>query len=173
MDVRFISTTSSKLPDLPIVAGQLIYLSDINMSYYDISSQRYPITSFRLVNQLPANGQPNVVYGIINASGKVDASIWDSSSGSYKSMTGYVATASSLGLVKPDGTTVTVDANGTITAHTIINTIPATSITYDNSVSGMASTNVQAAVTELNSAISSLESRVQALETVAANAIIK
>lgn len=153
MDVRFISTTSARLPDIPIIEGQLIYLRDINATYYDISSQRNPISGFHLVNRLPDNGQPHVIYGVINSSGKVDASIWDTETGSFKPMTGYIATSESVGLVKPDGDTITISEDGTITAVTHIDHIPASSVTYDNSESGMEAENAQAAIDELSTGV--------------------
>lgn len=150
MDVRFISTTSSRLSELPIVAGQLIYLSDITASYYDIGGQRLFLSGVRVVAQLPQTGQQNVLYAVVNASGYVDSYIWDSSVSEYRMLSGYVATVNNLGLVKPDGTTITIDNNGVISCHAEVTTLPSSAITYDNTISGLSATNAQAAFDEVN-----------------------
>ena len=170
MDVKFITTTSNKLSELPIVSGQLIYLSDINATYYDMSGDRNPISSMRVVASLPLTGQEGVLYGVVNAAGHVDASIWDESNSVYRQLSGYVATTTSVGLVKPDGTTITIDNDGTVHA-TVTTSLAATAVTYDNTVSGLAATNVQDAFDEIASTVSgfqttftSYEARLQALE---------
>ena len=114
MKVEYIATTSDKLSELSVVNGQLIYLSDIDASYYDMGGSRRPLSSMKLVSVLPStsDAQENMIYGVVNASGNVDTYIWDASASTYRSLSGYVATTSSLGLVRPDGTTITIDANG-------------------------------------------------------------
>ena len=145
MEVKFISTTSSRLSELPIINGQLIYLSDLNGTYYDIGSARMFISSMRVVSELPQTGQENVLYGVINAAGHVDASIWDPTSSQYVMLSGYAATVNTLGLVKPDGTTIKIDANGVISCPSL----PSSVITYDNTTSGLSSTVVQGAIDEV------------------------
>lgn len=153
MDVRFIATTSGKLSELSVVSGQLIYLSDLNATYYDMGSTRRLVSSMRLVSALPSTSvaQEGVIYGLVNADGNVDASVWDSDASQYRSLTGYVATTNTLGLVKPDGTTITIDSNGVISCHAEVTSLPASSITYDNTVSGLSSTNSQLAIDEVKS----------------------
>lgn len=150
MDVKFISTTSDRLPELPIVNGQLVYLSDKNASYYDIAGSRLFISGVRLVTSLPATGQENVLYVIISQSGYVNSYIWDSTITDYRPISGEVATVDQLGLVKPDGTTITIASDGTISSHAPVDTLPATSITYDNMTSQLAATNVQLAIDEVS-----------------------
>lgn len=148
MDVKFISTTSDRLPDLPIVSGQLIYLSDEIGTYYDIAGHRNFISGFRLVSELPNTGHENVLYGIINDSGVVDAYIWDPDNSEFVMLSGYAATADRLGLVMPDGETITIDENGVISVASI-SSIDAEDVTFDNTTSGLSSTNVQAAIDEV------------------------
>lgn len=152
MDVRFVATTSAKLSELSVVNGQLIYISDLNATYYDMGGTRRLMSSMRVVPALPSTSvaQEGVLYGVVNAAGHVDASIWDASASTYRSLSGYVATTSSLGLVKPDGTTITIDANGVISCHAEVTTLPGTAITYDNTTSGLSATNAQAAIDEVN-----------------------
>lgn len=40
MDVKYIRTTASKLNSVPVVDGQLIYLSDTNKQYQDVGTSR-------------------------------------------------------------------------------------------------------------------------------------
>lgn len=152
MDVRYIATTSDKLSELAIVNGQLIYLSDVNATYYDMGNSRRLISSMRVVSSLPSTSvaQQGVIYGLVNGAGRVDASVWDASASTFRQMTGYVATASSLGLVRPDGTTITIDANGVISCHSPVTELPADQITYDNTTSALAATNAQVAIDEVN-----------------------
>lgn len=152
MDVKYIVTTSNKLSELSIVNGQLIYLSDLNASYYDMGGTRRHVCSMRLVSSLPSTStaQDGLIYGITNASGYVDAYVWDAGASTYRSLSGYVATTSSLGLVKPDGVTIQIDANGVISTHSEVISLPATSVTYDNSTSQLAATNAQLAIDEVN-----------------------
>lgn len=179
MDVRFIATTSGKLSELSVVNGQLIYLSDKNATYYDMGGTRRFMSSMRVVPALPSTSvaQEGVLYGVVNASGHVDASVWDASASTFRSLSGYVATTSSLGLVQPDGTTITIDANGVISCHAEVTTLPATSITYDNTTSGLSATSAQAAIDEVktissdaSASASSALSQAQQAATDAANA---
>lgn len=179
MDVRFIATTSGKLSELSVVSGQLIYLSDLNATYYDMGGTRRLMSSMRVVPALPSTSvaQEGVLYGVVNAAGHVDASVWDASASTYRSLSGYVATTNTLGLVKPDGTTITIDANGVISCHAEVTTLPAESITYDNTSSGLAATSAQAAIDEVNTvagnAVASATSamtQAQSAATAAANA---
>lgn len=192
MDVKFITTTSSRLPEMPVVNGQLIYLSDINATFYDMAGIRVFISSTRLVDELPTVGQENILYCIINNAGHIDSYMWDPVTSTYKQLSGYAATTTTLGLVKVDGTTITIDSNGTISGHPPVETLPASAITYDNTISGLSATNVQLGLDELTvdvnsatttaesaltmatgatTALESLELRVVALEQIAAIAL--
>ena len=95
MDVRYIATTSDKLSELAVVNGQLIYLSDKNATYYDMGGSRRLVSSMKVVSALPSTSaaQESVIYGIVNDSGKVDASIWDASASTFRQLSGYKATA--------------------------------------------------------------------------------
>lgn len=178
MDVRYIATTSGRLSELAIVDGQLIYLTDLNATYYDMGSSRRLVSSMRVVSSLPSTSvaQEGVIYGIVNGSGRIDAAIWDAGASTFRQMTGYVATTSSLGLVKPDGTTITIDSNGTISCQQTTD-LPADHVTYDNSETGLASTSVQGAIGDVktiadnaSSAASTALSTAQAASAAAAAA---
>ena len=179
MDVRYIATTSGRLSELAIVDGQLIYLTDLNATYYDMGSSRRLVSSMRVVSSLPSTSvaQEGVIYGIVNGSGRIDAAIWDAGASTFRQMTGYVATTSSLGLVKPDGTTITIDSNGTISCQQITD-LPADHVTYDNSETGLASTSVQGAIGDVktiadnaSSAASTALSTAQAATSTASTAL--
>lgn len=62
MDVKFITTTSEKLSDLPVVNGQIIALSDISGYYYDMNDTRYTASNIEFVNNLPTSGSANKLY---------------------------------------------------------------------------------------------------------------
>jgi len=62
MDVQFITTSRARIDSLPVVNGQLIYLFDENMSYYDMNNVRNPVSSVREVNGLPQTGYPEFLY---------------------------------------------------------------------------------------------------------------
>ena len=151
MDVRYIATTSDKLSELAIVNGQLIYLSDMNATYYDMGGTRRLVSSVKVVSALPSTSaaQESVIYGIVNDSGNVDASIWDANARTFRQLSGYKATANSLGLVQPDGITITVDSNGVISSSPQTTSIAADHVTYDNTSSGLPSTAAQGAIDDL------------------------
>lgn len=201
MDVKFYATTSSRLPSLPVINGQLIYLEDIDASYYDMGNSRHPISGVRLVSALPSTGQQaNMLYVVIDQGGTAKASVWDSTSQTYKSLSSDIATTANAGLVKPDGTTITISNDGTISCHAEVTSLPATAITYDNTTSGTTATNAQGALDEIAagvddaadkatgaqqdadyaltqlgtviSTIEAMETRLQAVEAIAARALI-
>lgn len=170
MDILWTSTTSSKLSELNIVNGQLIYLTDINAAYYDVGSRRRLVSNLQIVNALPSTSaaQEGAIYGMISGTGHLDTWVWDATSSTYKQMTGYLATASSAGLVKPDGTTITVDTNGVISA--LQQELSADNVTYDNSISGLSSTSVQEAIDEVNTLVNNAASAAASASTTAAAA---
>ena len=172
MDVKFTQTTSEKLSSLSIINGQLIYLIDKDASYYDIGGARRPIASVKLVNALPTSAQvqEGMLYIVISNDGKADASIWNPSTSSFASLSGHIATTSSVGLVKPDGTTITITSDGTISCHAEVTTLPASNITFDNTTSGLASTAVQGALDEVSVTASGAATSAAAASAAAAGA---
>lgn len=152
MNVRFTTTTSAKLSDIEIINGQLIYLSDKDAAYYDMGNSRKPVSSVKIITSgdLPGTGQSDIIYIKINAAGRADAWVWNSATLSYAPLSGYLATTTNVGLVKPDGTTITISADGTLSSHPEVVTLPASSITYINTTSGLQSTEVQSAIDELS-----------------------
>lgn len=157
MDVKFTLTSSNKLANLDIVNGQLIYLADIDAAYYDVGGSRRPVSSMKIVNQLPqpSQAQENMLYVIIGQNGQATASLYSATTSSFVSLAGAIATTTTVGLVKPDGTTITIDNNGTISCH--VSSVAASSVTYDNTTSGLSSTAAQGAIDELTLRISQLE----------------
>ena len=156
MDVKFVTTASTKLSELPIVNGQLIYLSDKNYAYYDVGGSRRAVSGMKIVASLPSTAtvQEGVLYGLVNSSGQVAVSVWDASASTYRALSGStIATTSSLGLVQPDGTTLTIDSNGVLT----VSSLPSSAVTYNNQISGLSSTTAQGAFDEIVSRIVELE----------------
>lgn len=171
MDVKFFTTTSAKLPSLAIANGQLIYLEDKDAGYYDMGGYRRPLSGMRLVSELPTVGQSDIIYVLINsATGHADASIWNSATAAYVPLTGYVATTSTVGLVKPDGTTITISQDGTISCHAEVTSLPASAITYNNTQSGLVAQQAQAAIDELSGSVTSAIATANSANTAAANA---
>ena len=118
MDVKFIATTSTRLPQLAIVNGQLIYLSDKSAAYYDMGGARHSISGVSVVNELPgsSDAESGILYIVSNGSSRISASIWDSTANEYLSLSAQIATTIAPGIVQPDGTTITIDENGVISA---------------------------------------------------------
>lgn len=180
MDVKFISTTSDKLSELAILNGQLIYLSDRDATYYDLGNTRNLISSVKLVSSLPSTAtvQESVLYGLVGSGGEVQANIWDASASTYRVLSGGgIATTAAVGLVKPDGTSIVIDSNGTISTN--LTSFPSSAVTYDNTVSGFSATSVQTALDEVAgmstafaSSVSSLDTRIVTLERLADVALI-
>lgn len=171
MDVKFYTTTSAKLPTLPVVNGQLIYLEDKEAAFYDMGSSRHTISGVKQVTALPSTGQANILYVRIDNDGNALASIWDDGSVGYKSVGGAIATTATLGVVKPDGTTITVSADGTISTHLEVTSLPASSITYDNTTSGTTATDAQGALDEIAALAASAYSLADTANTSASTAL--
>ena len=147
MNVQFIATTKSRLPQVPITNGQLIYLDGEDIAYYDLGSTRHSLSSVRLVASLPSTGQEGIIYVLADGSNPISLYLWDSSlsTPAYVCISGYVATATKVGQVKPDGVTTSVDANGTLS----VDALDASSVSYDNSTSGLTGDDAQSALDEI------------------------
>lgn len=78
MDVKFISTTSEKLPLLPIQEGQIIALSDADGYYYDMGTERRPVNTVEYYSELPSTGRSGILY-IIESDGKNKVYMWTGS----------------------------------------------------------------------------------------------
>lgn len=169
MNVKFTCTTSDKLSNILIHNGQLIYVTDSQEVYQDFNSARRKYTDVYFVNSIDGiTGITGKLYVVISNSGKADAYVWNASTSTFVAISSPIATESVPGLVKPDGTTITIDSNGTISAVGG----QASSVTYDNTVSGLAATNVQTAVDEvaalgstLSAGVSDLNTRLELLES--------
>lgn len=169
MDVKFYTTTSSKLSDLPIVNGQLIFLEDTDAGYYDMGNTRRNISGVQILSALPSTAvvQEDIIYGIVNAAGHVDSYVWNDQQHVFHQMTGYAATANTLGLTKPDGTTLTIDGNGVMS----VSAVAASQVTYSSSVSGLQADDAQDAIDELSVVATSASSQAAAASTAASTAI--
>ena len=169
MNVKFTSTTSDKLSSLLISNGQLIYLSDSQEVYQDLNNARKKFTDVHFVSSIDGlTGRTGKIYVVIGSNGKADAYVWDSTSSTFIALSSPLATVSTPGLVKPDNSTITVDSNGVISVISSGTTV-ATEISYDNTTSGLAATNVQTAVDEVvamsSTLATDLTSRLEMLES--------
>jgi len=107
MYVKFTTTTSDKLSTLAITNGQIIALADVDGYYYDMGGTRHSATGVKLVPMLPATGQTGLVYIFNNK-----FYLWDGTQ--FVSAMAPIATATDPGLVKPDGVTIRMTSDGTI-----------------------------------------------------------
>lgn len=171
MDVKFYATTSANLPDLPVVNGQLIYLEDKESAFYDMGNSRRALSGVKLVSSLPVTGQQDILYTLIDDDGRATASIWNPTTSGYVALSGQIATTASVGLVKPDGTTITIGSDGTISCHAEVTSLPASSITYDNSASGTTAVNAQGALDELASGVDAAANAADAAQGDATSAL--
>ena len=69
MDVKFITTTSTKLNTIPIVDGQVITTSDRNNFYYDMSSKRNKVGGIVFMQTISGTGEEGILYVISNPIG--------------------------------------------------------------------------------------------------------
>lgn len=120
MNVSYTLTTSAKLSNLPIVNGQLIYLQDVAETYYDDNGARKQISSVKVVSSLPESGRTGVLYAVPVSSGSTQANahVWDATNSQYVMVSSPVSIASTAvaGIVKPDGSSITITPDGTISA---------------------------------------------------------
>lgn len=66
MDVKFITVRKSNLNAVPVVDGQVLALEDANGMYYDMNSNRYPVSSVRTGSEISGvgyDGELFVLYG--------------------------------------------------------------------------------------------------------------
>ena len=125
--------------------GQILLSTDDNFIYLDNGNQRI---------QYRNNGTSSGVTYINTTSGLSADDVQDAIDELAERT--QVATSSRLGIVKPDGDTITIDSNGVLTG----NRGSADSITYSNTVSELESTNVQDAIDELKSLINTLQTAI-------------
>lgn len=107
MYVKFTTTTSDKLSTLAITNGQIIALADIDGYYYDMGGVRHAAVGVKQVDILPAAGQSGMIY-IFNSK----LYVWNGTQ--FVDATVDIATTLNPGIVKPDGTTILVSSDGTI-----------------------------------------------------------
>lgn len=62
MYVEFITTSAAKLPNIPIVDGQIIALEDKSGYYYDMNNTRHNVAAVEVGSNLPKFGQLNTLY---------------------------------------------------------------------------------------------------------------
>ena len=97
MDVKFITCPRSKLDDIVITNGQLIYLGDEGAAFYDMSNTRYPLSSVRLVNGLPLTGAAGLLYIDQSVSPNM-MYLWDETEEEFVSMGGQYIAGTGLSL---------------------------------------------------------------------------
>lgn len=144
-NVIFRRDTTANIANIPIVDGQILLSTDDNFIYLDNGNQRI---------QYRNNGTSSGVTYINTTSGLSADDVQDAIDELAERT--QVATSSRLGIVKPDGDTITIDSNGVLTG----NRGSADSITYSNTVSELESTNVQGAIDELKSLINTLQTAI-------------
>ena len=125
MYIYYSTTTSDKLSEVPLVNGQLIFVQDMGLEYYDMNGVRKLVSSVKLVDAFPSTSvaQEGVIYGMINSSGNIDAALWDSSASTFRMLSSPLATTSVAGLMsssdkaKLNGIATGATANtGTVTS---------------------------------------------------------
>ena len=87
MDVKFTTTTKAKLDSLPITNGQLIYLSDSDECYYDMSGSRHPMSGVWLGTTLPASATGAVIYIVITSDLRAILYVWDDTEAEFVQVT--------------------------------------------------------------------------------------
>lgn len=110
MYVKFTTTTSDKLSTLAVTNGQIIALADVDGYFYDMGGVRHSATGVKKVDILPATGQTGLIY-IFNDK----LYLWNGSQ--FVSANVAIATTLDPGIVKPDGTTITISSDGTISTR--------------------------------------------------------
>lgn len=179
MDVKFISTTSTRLPDVPFLNGQIIYVSDKADTYYDLGNARHRLSNVAILNEYPQDTSElelEMLYVILDEDSNIQIGILDPNTHQFKVISGYIATSSSVGLVRPDNTSIIIDDEGVISAQAVTS-MPARSVTYDNTSSGFEGSNVQDVLDEIDANFTNIEviattaqANAQAAETISATA---
>ena len=95
MDVKFTSTTSARLSQLPITNGQIIYLSDKDASFYDIGNTRRSVSGVKFVASLPQSGVTDIIYVVIS-NGDAVLYVWDTTSSTFLSISGGGSTPAEI-----------------------------------------------------------------------------
>ena len=86
MDVKFIVTDRAHLDQLTVVNGQIIYLSDENATFYDMSNTRLAIASIQKVSGLPNAGNEGIIY-INTNDNPIRAYVWNATSSAFVAIT--------------------------------------------------------------------------------------
>lgn len=144
--VVFLRDTTNNIANIPIVDGQIILSTDENFIYLDNGNQRIQYRN----NGISSGVQyDNTTSGL--AGDDVQSAIDELSARTQ------LATTSNAGIVKPDGISITVDANGKISTPSQT----ASTISYSNTSSHLSANKVQGAIDELKSLIDQLADVVQ------------
>lgn len=143
--VVFLRDTTNNIANIPIVDGQIILSTDENFIYLDNGNQRI---------QYRNNGISSGVQYDNTSSGLVATDV-QAAIDEVNAKT-QIATTSRLGISKPDGTSITIDGSGVLSAASQ----NASNISYDNSTSGLSANKVQGAIDELKTLITNLSASV-------------
>ena len=116
MNVKFTVTQRDKLDSIPITNGQLLYLADENLAYYDMLNNRLCINGMRLVDGMPDTGYEQILY-IDVSTDPWACYLWSAQEEKFEAISGAIATEDTFGIVKPDGVTIVIN-EGVISAQT-------------------------------------------------------
>ena len=163
--VVFLRDTTNNIANIPIVDGQIILSTDENFIYLDNGNRRIQYKN----NGISSGVQyDNTTSGL--AGEDVQSAIDELSDRTQ------IATTSKAGIVKPDGTSITINSSGKISAQSQT----ASTVSYSNTSSGLSSNKVQGAIDELKSLIDQLsdvvddnERDLRALSTIVAGKLDK
>ena len=97
MDVKFITAPRSRLNDIQIVNGQLIYLSDEAAAFYDMSNTRYSLSGVTFVNGLPASGSSGLIYVDLSTT-PYSLWLWNDTENDFINLSGYYQAGTGLTL---------------------------------------------------------------------------
>lgn len=82
MDVKFVTVRKSNLNAVPVVDGQVLAVEDANGFYYDMNSQRYPVSAVRVMPQLTGVGRPEEI-AVVTSGDSPGIYFWDSTNNAY------------------------------------------------------------------------------------------
>ena len=144
--VVFLRDTTNNIANIPVVDGQIIFSTDENFIYIDNGDTRY---------QYRNNGLSSGVQYINTTSGLISTDV----QGAIDELSArtQIATTSTNGISRPDGSSITINGQGVLSAANKT----ASDISYNNSSSGLSANKVQGAIDELKSLIDDLADVVQ------------
>lgn len=138
--VVFLRDTTSNIENIPIVDGQIILSTDENFIYLDNGNQRIQYRNNGLASGVQYDNSQSLLQAT-NVQSAIDE-VADRTN---------IATVVNAGIVKPDGTTIKINASGVIRAEST-----GANVSYNNTTTHMVATDVQGAIDELYGMITDL-----------------